>query len=304
MALNMYNIKKWCRMLMGRSILHVNQGLGRSFSTTEIRGYYNDMTEKVTKEPDILHSQALPVMQTEKGETVVFPVAVFQYGLGAYDLFLQTGEECYLNKFLQCAQWAVEKMEKNGAWSNFYFMYPENPYGAMCQGEGVSLLVRAYVHTQQREYLEAAEKAVAFMMMPLEDGGTADYRGGNVILREYTHKEPVLNGWIFAWFGLYDYVTAVSDQGKYRSLMQRSCDSLVSMMELFDSGYWSMYDLAGRITSPFYHNLHIAQLEAMYQLTGREVFQQYAQRWSQYGTSPLKKGRAFIKKAIQKILEQ
>ena len=80
MSISTFNIKKWYRMLRGKSILHVNQGLGRCFSTTDICGYYNDLTEKVTKMPELLNCDELPHVEDERGEQILFPVAVFQYG--------------------------------------------------------------------------------------------------------------------------------------------------------------------------------------------------------------------------------
>ena len=44
MALNIYNIRKWYRMLSGKSIMHVNQDLGRLFDVDIIKGYYNNLT--------------------------------------------------------------------------------------------------------------------------------------------------------------------------------------------------------------------------------------------------------------------
>ena len=37
-------------MLTGNSISHVKQGAGSCYSKTEVAGYYNDLTEKVTKD--------------------------------------------------------------------------------------------------------------------------------------------------------------------------------------------------------------------------------------------------------------
>lgn len=88
MALNTYNIKKWFLMLTGRSILHVNQDLGQFFSTKEVKGYYNNLTEKVTRLNSLLETKELPTSPDESGREVLFPVAIFQYGLGAYDLYL------------------------------------------------------------------------------------------------------------------------------------------------------------------------------------------------------------------------
>ena len=55
MGISLYKIKKWYKMMTGKSISHVNQGVGTCYSKTEVAGYYNDLTEKVTKDdPDIL----------------------------------------------------------------------------------------------------------------------------------------------------------------------------------------------------------------------------------------------------------
>lgn len=48
MGISIYKIKKWTKMLTGRSISHVNQGMGKIYSKDDIRGYYNNLTEKVT----------------------------------------------------------------------------------------------------------------------------------------------------------------------------------------------------------------------------------------------------------------
>lgn len=301
MALSLYNIKKWYLMLTGRSILHVNQDLGRFFSASELKGYYNNLTEKVTRLPELLDTDQLPTTKTEANEQVFFPVAVFQYGLGAYDLYLASEEkdERFLRKFLQCAHWAVEHQEPSGAWNNFFFMHPDHPYGAMVQGEGASLLLRAYAHSGDHRFLAAAKKAIDFMLTPLADGGTAE---GDVLM-EYTHLPAVMNGWIFAWWGLFDYVLQTHDEGRYKTALDRSCQALEEGLPQFACSYWSMYDLAGHIASPFYHHLHIAQMQAMFQLTGHKVFRQYAERWQRNEDSRFSHARAFVKKAWQKVRE-
>lgn len=44
---NLGRVKKWFDMIRGNSILYVNQNEGKIFSIREVRGYYNDFTEKV-----------------------------------------------------------------------------------------------------------------------------------------------------------------------------------------------------------------------------------------------------------------
>ena len=290
-------------MITGKSVWHVNQDIGKFFSKNEIRGSYNNRTEKVLKMPELLDSEELPKLNLEGGKYTVFPVAIFQYGLGAYDLFLKTNETRYEKKFMQCVNWAMEYMDKKGRWNNFSHYCPDFPYGAMAQGEGVSLLIRGYKHTGNGGFLEAAQKAIDFMLLPIEKGGTTKYEGGDAYLLEYTFKGMVLNGSIFSWWGLYDFVLATKDNGKYQNMLETTLQTLVRVLPKFRCSYWSMYSLDRLIASPFYHNLHIAQMQAMYELTGEPLFDEYAKRWIGQQKKYIYKALAFVRKVCQKIVE-
>lgn len=303
MAISMHQIKRWYLMLTGKSVWHVNQDMGKCFSKDEIRGYYNNMTEKVSMMPELLDSDELPKLNLEGEKYTVFPVAIFQYGLGAYDLYLQTGERRYEKKFQQCLRWAINHMDDRGRWNNFSHYCPNYPYGAMAQGEGASLLIRGYKHTGNDNFLRAAKKAIDFMLLPIEDGGTTKYQGDDAVLMEYTFKGMVLNGNIFAWWGLYDYVATTNDNAKYKQKLEIALRTLIRSLPQFKCSYWSMYSLDRLIASPFYHNLHIAQMQAMYQLTGISIFDEYAKIWSRQQKNPICKLLAFVRKAYQKIVE-
>lgn len=305
MAISIYNARKWYRMLTGKSVMHVHQDMGKAFSKDQLRGYFNNLTEKVTSQPELLSTEGLPAYVTPSGKSVTFPVDIFQYGLGAYDLYLLTGKECYKRKFDQCVRWALEHQEPSGAWSTFFFKHPEHPYGAMAQGEAASLLLRAYHETNGDTYLSAAKKAVDFMLRPRTEGGCTNYtESGGVVLCEYTHLPVVMNGWVFAWFGLHDYVISTQDKGHYKQLLERSEEALTSTLSIFTCGYWSMYDTNGKIASPFYHRLHIAQMQAMYMVTNKAIYDKYARKWKHNLNNPFYKTIAFIRKAWQKIREK
>ena len=111
MALNKYNIKKWYLMLTGKSILHVNQGVGKNYSKNEIKGYYNDLTEKITKSTEKL--EKLPMYTKENGDQYYFSIGVFQYGLAAYDLYLSSDDEKYIDCLEKAANWAVNNQDEN-----------------------------------------------------------------------------------------------------------------------------------------------------------------------------------------------
>ena len=299
MSVSLYKIKKWYKMLAGKSISHVNQGVGTCYSKTGVAGYYNDLTEKVTRDdPDIL----VPKYHVDTGEEIYFSIGIFQYGLAAYDLYLKSGEDSYKEKLLACSDWAVENQQNDGSWVTFAYENPEHPYSAMAQGEGISMLIRAHMVTGDERYMTAVRKAKDFMLKPITEGGTTRYQGDRVYLYECTHEPLILNGWIFSLWGLYDYSKYVEDE-QVKAVLAATLASLKEKLPAFDLKYWSRYEDGKRICSPFYHRLHIAQLRVMYDLFGDEIYREYADRWDGYQKSFWKPKRAFVKKALQKILE-
>lgn len=287
-------------MLTGKSISHVNQGVGKIYSVNEIKGYYNDLTEKVTKRENL--GDGVPMSSVDTGEVIYFPIEIFQYGLGAYDLYLLNDEQNMLKKVKAAADWAVSKQEDDGSWVTFTYENLEHPFSSMAQGEGISLLIRAYLGLNDEKYLVAARKALDFMLLPLEQGGTTKYEGENVYFYECTEDPLILNGWIFSLWGVMDYCKFFKDPN-IENVLNRTLSALVQKLPTFDIGYWSMYEDGMRICSPFYHKLHIAQLKVMYDLYKNAEYKHYANKWEDYENSFMKRKRAFIKKAFQKILE-
>lgn len=286
-------------MLTRQSVLHVNQGVGTCYSKTIVTGYYNDLTEKVTQDnPDIL----IPKYFVDTGEEIYIACGIFQYGLGAYDLYLNTGEETYKKKLLACAKWAVEHQQKDGGWVAVPFGKFKSPYSSMAQGEGISLLIRAYIVTQDEQILNAVHKAKEFLLKPVIEGGTAEYCDGDVYLYEYPQEPLVLNGWIFSVWGLYDYCKYF-DAAEDKKVLETTLNSLKKKLQNFDNQYWSTYDEGKRLASPFYHKLHIAQLTVMHDLFGDLIYKEYAHKWQGYQKKIWNSRRAFIAKALQKIFE-
>lgn len=299
MGISIYKIKKWYKMMTGKSISHVNQGVGTCYSKTEVAGYYNDLTEKVTRDdPNIL----VPKYHVDTGEEIYFSIGIFQYGLAAYDLYLTTHDEIYKDKLIACANWAVENQQDDGGWVTFAYENPEHPYSSMAQGEGISMLIRAIFVTKDERYNTAIHKAKDFMLKPIPDGGTTKYSGENVYLYECTHDPLILNGWIFSLWGIYDYCKYTKD-ADVQKVLDATLISLKKKLPDFDIKYWSKYEDGKRICSPFYHKLHIAQLKAMYDLFEDDIYKKYADKWDTYQNSFWKPKKAFVKKALQKVFE-
>lgn len=300
MGISVYKIKKWTKMILGNSISHVNQGEGKIYSKEEVKGYYNDLTEKVTKRENI--GSEVPLSSVDTGEKINFSIEIFQYGLGAYDLYLLNDDKSMIEKVKASADWAVNNQNEDGSWVTFAYEQPNHPYSSMAQGEGISLLLRAHILLKDDRYLHSAKKAFMFMIKQLEEGGTTKYDGNDIYFYECTEDPLILNGWIFSIWGVYDYHKFFRDENS-RGILFRTLNSLEKKLADFDLGYWSKYEDGKRICSPFYHRLHVSQLSVMFMLFEKETYKYYAEKWNKYEKNTLYKIRAFVIKAIQKIME-
>lgn len=225
--------------------------------------------------------------------------------LGNYDLWLDNNEPENKKRFLTLANWLKANQDEAGGWKNpWNYLRPSalSNYSAMAQGEGISTLVRAYMLTEDISFLNQAQKAYNVMMRPLESGGCSFVADDNIYLEEYPEvpRSTVLNGWIYALFGVYDFMLLTKSE-KVGKVLNKSLTSLDKSLESYDTGYWTYYDLHGTLCSPFYHCLHVSLLDALYLLTGIESFNKFSNKWAQYEKGLLNKNRALFVKAIQKL---
>jgi len=135
-------------------------------------------------------------------------------------------------------------------------------------------------------------------------GGSAIYVGKDIFLEEVPHNRRVsiLNGWIFALFGLYDSWLVFNDKQTYE-VFKQSLDTLLTHLGEYDAGYWSYYDVQKHLASPFYHDLHIHQLKALAMVENSSRLTQILGRWEAYQHSRLNRFRALSVKALQKLRE-
>lgn len=181
------------------------------------------------------------------------PVGIAHYALGNWDLWLETQDNQYKVKFLKMADWFCENLVSKGDFGvwEYKFDYPrfqlKAPWpSAMSQGEGISILVRAYQLTEDERYLECAQGALGSFKASLEEGGVR-YRDerGFIWYEEYPSlvKPPhVLNGFIFALFGLYDFYK-ITGSKEALSLFNEGIETLKANLGQWDLGIWSRYDL-------------------------------------------------------------
>ena len=244
------------------------------------------------------------------------PIALSQYGLGNYNLYRRTGEPERKARFLDAAAWLLRNLEETRfgtrVWNHhFDWEYRDTLraswYSSLSQGQGVSLLVRAHSETGHGPYLDAAKEAFETFRRDVKAGGvTYTDPAGNLWFEEAIVDPPthILNGFLWAAWGVYDFGLYTGDP-EAKKLFSAAVKTLKENLSLFDTGYWSLYEHSGTrmkmLASPFYHKLHIVQLEVMHRLNGESFFQEFGTRWERYGNNPVKRARAVVYKSVFKL---
>jgi heparosan-N-sulfate-glucuronate 5-epimerase len=273
-----------------------------------VGGYYIDMRVKV-REPH------WPPPVLGRAERMVH-VGATQWGLGAYERYLAGDGEQWLHAACACADELVEIQEPDGplkgGWLHkqpFMHTFSLSPpwLSAMAQGEGASLLVRAFLETGVERYADAARRALLPLALDVTAGGVRALLGGCPFPEEYptTPSSFVLNGGIFAIWGLYDVGVGLEDPDVLAAF-HGAVDTFAANLHRWDLGYWSRYDLfphpVPNVASSFYHDLHIKQLRMTHLLAPRPAFAETAERWAAYEASRLHRYRAFAGKALFRLL--
>ena len=228
-------------------------------------------------------------------------VSVNFHGHGSVDN-LTLSNNAHLAQFYHAANWLVKHQDEQGGWpinvirklANGRLQLPPGWYSAMAQGQAMSLLVRAFVRTNNPKYLDSALRATALFDIPGPQGGIlAKFAGEYPWYEEYptTPSCFVLNGFIYSLIGLYDLQqTAPPDKaGEAARLYRAGMRSLKAMLPLFDTGSGTIYDLrhftlgvAPNLARWDYHATHINQLLLLATIDDDPILEQTASRWASY----------------------
>lgn len=281
--------------------------VGTRVRTDRVHGYYIDFSFKSD-------SPRWPPDFFQPGGRVLY-VALAQWALGCYERYLADDGEVWLAAARSAADQLVEEQqqggERDGAWLHrFAFRHTftlASPWtSAMAQGEGASILVRLHGETGDERYAEAAQRALEPMRIPSARGGVAASLRGGLFPEEYPTSPPsfVLNGGIFSLWGAYDVALALADTGAER-LFREGAETLGANIHLYDTGYWSRYDLFPHpvlnVASSAYHALHTNQLEAMTLIAPDPRLDQVIARFAGYSQSTLNFTRAFARKVAFRL---
>jgi heparosan-N-sulfate-glucuronate 5-epimerase len=288
----------------GRTVDFESQPLGRHIDPDGLGGYCCDLRHKALHAVD-----GIPVDGFGEPDLWVIPIA--QAALGFWELGIE-GEDVDRD-FLLLADWLMEHRRQEADGVVWPIDISISKYGiepgwisAMGQGQAISVLLRAHSLSGGDEYLEAARGAFPALCRPVASGGTQSVIDGHPVLEEYPTREPsgVLNGWIFALFGLHELVVRTGD-AEAVDLFERSATGLVELLPRYDNGWWSLYSLYdhGRpdLAKPFYQRLHPVLLEALALIHPAPRLHTYAERWkAQYTRRSV--ARASLDKIVFRLL--
>lgn len=250
-----------------------------------------------------LDDDGLPTVQY--GDDFYYnPVTLGQFTLAVHARYLAGGE---VQPLIAAADKLVAIQSEDGA-----FRYPfayrhytqEAPWepgwtSGMGQGVALSALARAYDVTGSDLYLSAGEKALDFLNVDFPEGPRSTLSAlhpsltGYVFYLEYPTDPNVLtlNGFMFTLLGLHDWAKVAGSQ-RASDMFSDGVRTLRRILPYYDLGAISAYDLSyiiieGRAPhiAARYHSIHVEQLNALYSVTGVDLFREYALKWSRYGVA-------------------
>ncbi|MDZ7330634.1 MAG: D-glucuronyl C5-epimerase family protein [candidate division KSB1 bacterium] len=283
-------------MNLGLYPINYQASLGEDFSEYEFNSHGIPLT-RFERRPDWQHN----------------PITVCQYALHHFNRYwrekLSRSKEIFLNQ----ANWLAQNAEDGPSNSKVWYYRIAIPlYGitprwisGMAQGEALSVLLRAHQLTNDPIFLDTAIGAMKIFSVKVQEGGViASFPDGRPIIEEYPSPHfmtGVLNGFIFAMFGVYEYARYLDDPHASELFSQLS-NSLRANLQRYDAGFWSYYDqhASHRLASRAYHRLHIEQLKRLAELTGEPVFHNYELRWRTYINSNYCQLRWLLSKIRQK----
>jgi hypothetical protein len=288
----------------GRGTAFTHQPLGRHIEPHGLGGYYCDFRHKALAAA--AHDDGFP-RSSSRGGRAEWVIPVAQAALGYWDLRLE--DDPAGDGFLPLADWLLSTVEDTPAGLAWLTPHPVPKYGlagnwpsAMGQGEAISVLLRAHDLSGDQRYLEVARGAFEPFLEDVADGGLAREWDGRLVLEEYPAREPVavLNGWVFALFGVHEFATATGDE-RAAGLFARSSAALIELLPRYDAGWWSLYSLRphhGRpdLAKPFYQRLHPVLLDGLALIAPDDQLTHYARRWERQITR-----RAIARSSVDKL---
>jgi hypothetical protein len=156
---------------------------------------------------------------------------------------------------------------------------------AMSQGTGIEALTRAYLASQDPNYLQLAHQALSVFIAPPPVGVRVNTPvGARYVQYTFTPGTSILNAFLQSLIGLYDYAQTSGDPLAQQLFAAGNAEAQVEAPQ-FDTGAWSLYQ-PGVEDTLSYHQLVTGFLEQLCQRTQAPVYCVTAQHFTTYLTTP------------------
>jgi heparosan-N-sulfate-glucuronate 5-epimerase len=252
---------------------------GHQLGGQSVSGYYVDFGAKTTS-------------ASADAPGTLLPAAMAQLALGWWERSL-AGEPGAEGRFVEACELLARAGVAEGEAVIWLYRIPlakyrlEPPWiSALAQAQAASVFVRAFLRSGEPRHRELALAAARPLLQTVSPTVVAALPAGPA-LEECPTAPPslILNGWIYAIWGLRDVALGLGSDAA-ASTLEATTACLVSMLPQYDTGWWTRYSLfpfkLPDLAKPFYHRLHVAQLEVMHRLTGEPVYGELAARWRGY----------------------
>jgi heparosan-N-sulfate-glucuronate 5-epimerase len=282
------------RAAAGQGLGYEAQPVGEHFADAPLRGYFIDFRAKTTA-------------RTAATPSDLSPAALAQLALGWWERAV-SGEPDVLPRFVGTAE-LLRRRHNHALWA-YQHDLPKYGlrapwYSAMAQGQAASVFARAARLSDDAADADLAISALRPLLRRTTSGLVVQTPEGPV-LEEAPSVRPsrILNGWIFALIGLWDVGEGLDDADSARAFGV-GIAALERSLPLYDVGWWSRYSLyPHRLTDlakPFYHRLHVAQLDALHRMLGIDAFAKTSRRWASHDRA-LPRSCALTQKAAFRLL--
>jgi hypothetical protein len=291
---------------------HGTRTISPHFEPHALAGYPNDLSAKTRPYDGPVNELGVPLFDFGQGAgRQMHPVTLCQVALGWYERRLAEQDVAHRAHFLRLADWLVENRlpwHGGGAWPvpvdqpRYRLRAPW--VSALVQGQALSVLARAdRLCPGAAAYRAALDAALVLFDLDVGRGGVRTEDEYGVGFEEYTTDTPslVFNGLISALWGLSD-AAKLAPAGPADRNFAAGVEALLRRLPRYDLGFWSRYCFDGcrvpNVASPYYHRVHIAQLQAMARLAPDPRWGETAERWAAYEARALNRLTALATKAL------
>jgi hypothetical protein len=223
------------------------------------------------------------------------PVTTAHYAIGCYYEYRRTGSAAarriYLNQIRYLRSHYETPSPGLAAYRyDFPWSYGLAPgwHSGLAQGQVISALVRYHYDTGDSTVLPLIRALERFMVLPESAGGLAvTSPEGGLWIEEFPSSPPsyVLNGFISATFGLYEFTRLFPDDEAARASLYEAIASIKRSVAAYDTGRWATLD---RHSSPYpganddYMIGYVFQARTLAEISGDPFFAHLSLRWHSF----------------------